>query len=106
MVIGYTDRKWSWLQEEAVKETSKQRTLSTVPTAESMTSDTRAELVKSFRMACTDSVDESVHHYSILKENVIRLLLKYAFRHVKPVLVWEYDENGNVHSLSGIQQCI
>lgn len=103
MVIGYADRKWSWLQEDAVKETFKQRTLSTVPTAESMTSDKRAELMNNFQMACRDSVDESVHHFSNLKENVIRVLLKYGFRHIKPVLVWKYDENGNVHSLSGIQ---
>ena len=87
MMIEYTDRRWSWLQEEAVKEISKQRTLFTVPTAESMTSDTRAELMKSFRMTCVDLVDESVHHFSVLKGNVIRLLLKYWFRHIKSVLV-------------------
>lgn len=103
MVIGYVDRKWAWIQEDAVKETFKQRILFTVPTAESMTSDTRVELVRNFRAACVDSVDESVHHFSKLRDNVIRLLLKYGFRHIKPVLVWKYDENGNVHSFSDIQ---
>ena len=87
MMIGYTDRKWSWLQKDVVKAIFKQRTLFTVSTAESMTSNTRAELMKSFQMACTDSIDESVHHYSILKKNVIRLLLKYALRHIKSVLI-------------------
>ncbi len=63
-----------------------------------MTSDMRAQLVKSFQMACINSVDESVHHFSTLKKNVIRLLLKYGFRHIKPVLVCMYDENDNVQS--------
>lgn len=103
-MIEYVDRKWFWLQKEIVKETFKQRTLFTVSTTKSMTSDTRAELVKSFWMTCIDSVDESVHHFSDLKKNVIQLLLKYTFRHIKPVLVWKYDENDNVHSLSDIQQ--
>ena len=53
-------------------------------------------MVNHFRTACSESQDESIRHFEVLSDSVLELLLEYVLRHLKPVLTYKYDENGNV----------
>ena len=92
LVIGAVDRKWAWDLEQS----SNEYVLSTVPTSEGMSASERIYMVNHFRTACSESQDESIRHFEVLSDSVLELLLEYVLRHLKPVLTYKYDENGNV----------
>ena len=53
-------------------------------------------MMNHFRIACFESQNESIRHFEVLSVSVLELLLEYVLRHLKSVLTYKYDENGNV----------
>ncbi len=92
LVIGVVDRGWALDLEQS----SGEYVLSTVPTSEGMSASERTYMVNHFRTACSELRDESIRHFKVLSDSVLELLLEYVLRHLKPVLTYKYDENGNV----------
>ncbi len=92
LMIDVMNRKWVW----DLKQSSKEYVLFTVSTSEDMSASKRTYMMNHFRIACFESQNESIRHFKVLSDSVLELLLEYVLRHLKSVLTYKYDENGNV----------
>ena len=92
LMIDVVNRKWVW----DLKQFFKEYVLFTVSTSEDMSALKRTYMMNHFWITCFKSQNKSIHHFEVLSDSVLELLLEYVLRHLKSVLTYKYDENNNV----------